>query len=223
MIKWRVMRGPADRLRELRAKRYATAVDAARAFGWNENSYKSHENGERGIRPHVAQKYAAAYGSTAAYILTGDDTRSATIQKVTSVPLRGIVAAGMFRPNDWVPEDTTTVPALVRNGIPPQKQYAVRVDGPSVNKRIADGSYAICADFDSYPGGAPPGGLVHVVHERANGEVEHTLKEIRFTSAGPTLFPVSNHPDHQEPLPLRAADEETIRIVGVVIGSFTLF
>ena len=64
---------PGDRLRELRIKKgYATASDAARAYGWNENTYKSHENGERGIKLPVARKYATAFGSSAAYILVGD-------------------------------------------------------------------------------------------------------------------------------------------------------
>jgi hypothetical protein len=222
MIKWRVMKEPCDRLRELRIKKgFETAVDAARRFGWNENVYKSHENGVRGIKPHVAKKYALAFKSTASYILTGDN-HAPVVQEVVSVALRGIVAAGMFKPNDWVPEDHTKVPAVIRNGIPPQKQYAVLVDGPSVNLRIPDGSYAICADFDSYPGGAASGSLVHAVRER-RGEVEHTLKEIRFTPNGAMLFPVSDHPDHQTPLQIGNIDGETVSIVGVVIGSYKPF
>lgn len=222
MIKWRLMNTPADRLRKLRKKmRFESAADAARAFGWNQNVYKSHENGVRGIKPQVAEKYAKAFKSTVSYILAGDEV-PVTMQSVVRVQLRGIVAAGMFRPSDWQPEDQASIPALFRNGITPDKQYAVRIDGPSVNRKIPDGAYAICAAFDAFPGGAPPGGLVHVVRER-NGEVEHTLKELRFTHEGPTLFPVSDHPDHQEPLPLRDVEGETVRIAGVVIGSFQPF
>lgn len=221
MIKWRAMREPSDRLRELRAKRFATAIEAARFFGWNENTYKSHENGERGIKPQVAKKYAQAFKSTASYILTGDND-TPVVQEVLSVPLRGIVAAGMYKPNDWLPDDEAEVPAISRKGVPATKQYAVLVSGPSVNRKIPDGAYAICADFDSYPGGAAAGSLVHVARER-RGEIEHTLKEIRFTSTGPQLFPVSDHPDHQAPLPLGEHEGETVRIVGVVIGSFQPF
>ena len=215
------MKTPADRLRELRKRKYDTAADAAKAFGWNENSYKSHENGARGIKPQVAKKYAKAFNSTASYILAGDEVPPA-VQGIISVALRGIVAAGMFRHSDWQPKEETSIPALYRKGVPPDKQYAVKIDGPSVNLKIPDGAYAICADFESMPGGAQPGGLVHVVRER-NGEVEHTIKELRYTHTGPVLYPVSSDPDHQEPLPLRDMENETVRIAGVVIGAFQSF
>lgn len=219
MIKWRVMKTPADRLRQLRKKRgFDTAADAAKAFGWNENTYKSHENGERGIKHDVAKKYAVAFKSTVAFILAGDEVPPA-VQGIVNVALRGIVAAGMFRHSDWAPEDGTNIPAMNYKGVPPEKQYAVLVEGQSVNQKIQDGAYAICAEFSAMPGGATPGGLVHVVRER-NGEVEHTIKELRYTHAGPMLYPASDDPAHQEPLPLKDMEHETVRIAGVVIGMF---
>lgn len=213
------MEEPADRLRQLRIKKgFETTADAAAAFGWNPNTYKSHENGERGIKLPVARQYASAFGSSASYILTGERA-APTISEVTSIPLMGVVAAGTFRPSDWLPEDQTAIPAVVRRDIPASRQYAVRVQGPSVNKRIADGMYAICAKFDSYPGGARLGSLVHVIRE-IGGEREHTVKEIRFTSSeGVLLVPVSDHPDHQTPLPYREGDSE-VTIEGVVIGAY---
>lgn len=217
------MKEPSDRLRELRIKKkYETAADAANAFGWNANTYKSHENGERGIKPNVARKYAAAYGSTAAYILTGDAVPN-TIQGVSSIPLEGIVAAGEFRGSEWASEDETLIPAVTRKGIPASKQYAVRIDGPSVNLRIADGMYAICAMLDSIPGGATLGSLVHVIRERDGGDREHTIKELRFTKDGPMLMPVSDDPRYQEPMPLRSTEHITITISGVVIGAYQPF
>lgn len=214
------MKEPGDRLRELRVKKgYATTADAAAAFGWNENTYKSHENGERGIRPDVARKYAAAFGSTMNYILSGESAALPAIQQVASVPLVGVVSAGVFRDSNWTPDDDTVVPAVLRKGIQVVKQYAVRVDGPSVNRRIPDGMYAICAEFDSFPGGAPMGALVHVVRDRG-GELEHTIKEIRFTKDGIVLMPVSDHPDFQKPVPFNDEDGVEVRINGVVIGSY---
>lgn len=213
---------PGDRLRELRIKKgYATTGDAARAFGWNENTYKSHENGERGIKLAVARKYASALGSTPAYILTGEGESSLRkIESVNGVRLVGVVAAGKFRDSDFVVgEDTTIIPAVARKGLDVGRQYAVRVDGPSVNQRIPDGMYAICVSLDAFPGGAPLGSLVHVEREM-DGQVEHTIKELRYTKDGLVLMPVSDDPDHQEPVKLEANEHVTVRITGVVIGAY---
>ena len=84
------MEEPNDRLRKRREKAgYKTANDAARAFGWNENTYKSHESGIRGLKRSVATRYAKAFRTTAGYLLTGqgDPTRR-------TVPVVGYVGAG---------------------------------------------------------------------------------------------------------------------------------
>jgi phage repressor protein C with HTH and peptisase S24 domain len=222
------MKKAGDRLRELRLKKgYATATDAAKAFGWNEHTYKSHENGLRGIRPDAARKYATAFGSTAAHILgmgSANGTVSDNINLVTSAPVLARVSAGAFRYDEGLEEGAVLqVPIVPRKDIPAQLQYAVIVDGPSVNKRIPDGAFAICAPFDSYPGGAQHGQLVHVVRERA-GLHEHTIKEIRYTSKGTILVPCSTDPRHQEPVQLDSGTaDELVRIQGVVIGSYQPF
>lgn len=215
------MTEPHDRLRKLRiAKGYENPSDAARAFGWNEHTYKSHENGNRGLKPLAAQKYAKAYGSSAAYIMYGTTNGGEFINHVDSAPLVGVVSAGVFLESDGLDFGEITVPLVPRKDIPGSAQYALKVAGESVNKKIPDGAFAICAAFGSYPGGAEHGTLVHVVRERA-GLHEHTIKEVRYTKDGAYLMPVSNHPDHQEPIPLGGNDETTIRIQGVVIGSFS--
>lgn len=67
------METPSDRLRQARlAKRYASATHAAEAFGWVEPTYRSHENGARGIGPKAAERYARAYGVKASWLLYGD-------------------------------------------------------------------------------------------------------------------------------------------------------
>ena len=55
------MEAPHDRLRHLReAAGYATAADFARAHGFEEGTYRSHENGSRGVRFRAAMTYATA-------------------------------------------------------------------------------------------------------------------------------------------------------------------
>lgn len=213
---------PADRLRKLRSKRgFDTAKDAADAFGWNEVTYRSHENGTRNIPLATARKYAQALGSTAAFILSEADlVDSALVNSVTNVTLVARVSTGTFRYDEGIEEGGFDVPAVPRGDIPASAQYAVIVDGPSVNKRIPDGAFAICAAFDSFPGGAQHGQLVHVVRERA-GLHEHTIKELRFGRDGMTLMPVSSDPRYQEAVKLSSGDDgEIVRIQGIVIGVF---
>lgn len=212
---------PADRLRKLRVRKFRTAKEAAKAYGWNEFTYAAHENGLRGLKTAVAEKYAAALGSTAGYLLTGggSDAPYAANQTI-SVPVVARVSAGAFREDGGLGGRSVEVPAVPRRDIPSSLQYSVLVDGPSVNEKIPDGAYAICAPFDSYPGGAQHGQLVHVVRERA-GLYEHTIKQLRYTQAGMQLFPVSTDPAHKDVITLASGDDgEVVRIHGVVIGSY---
>lgn len=220
------MTDAASRLRALRIKKgFSTAADAAKAYGWNEHTYKSHENAVRGIRPDAARKYAAAYGSTAAHIMgLGTANGSAgqnSVNHVINVPVIARVSAGAFRYDEPIEYEGYLVPVVPTKDVAAALQYSVIIDGPSVNKRIADGAFAICVPYDSYPGGAQHGQLVHVVRERA-GLYENTIKELRFNSTGMSLVPVSDDPRYQEAIELRTGDaDESVTIKGIVIGAYT--
>ena len=69
---------------------FENATDAARAFGWNENTYRSHENGERGLKKDIAEKYARAFRISAAWLLTGEGAT----QRKNIVTVAGTVIAG---------------------------------------------------------------------------------------------------------------------------------
>jgi DNA-binding XRE family transcriptional regulator len=216
-----MMKTPGDRLKELRQKRFDTAQQAAEAYGWNVVTYRSHESGMRNIPIPTARKYAAAFGTTAAHILgMNNGGNSDGVNPVNLVPLVAKASAGAFRYDEGLEAEGVLVPAVPRADISAGVQYAVQVDGPSVNLRIPDGAFAICAPYDKYPGGPTHGQLVHVVRERA-GLHEHTIKEIRYTKSGTILMPCSSDPRFQEAIDLAAPeDDATVRIHGVVIGSF---
>lgn len=214
-------KSPADRLKELREKRFETAKAAADAHGWNEVTYRSHESGMRNIPMTAARKYATAFRSSPGYILGLEaGGNSPLVNAVTYAPLVAIAAAGAFRVDDGLEIEGIQVPAVPRHDIPAGVQYSVQIDGQSVNKRIPDGAYAICAPYDRYAGGPQHGQLVHVIRERS-GLVEHTIKELRYSRDGTQLFPVSTDPKHQEPLVLGTGEDgEIVRIHGVVIGVY---
>lgn len=217
-----MMRTPGDRLRELReAKGYQTAKEAAEAFGWNEVTYRAHENGTRTITFPVARKYAQAYAVRPGYILTGESNNNSAphVNLVANVPLVGTVSAGVFREAEGLVSEGVLVPAVPRPDVPASAQYAVKVDGPSVNQKIPDGAYAIVAKLESFPGGPSHGTLVHVVREKA-GLYEHTIKELRYTREGVRLAPVSSDPRFQGLLDPEDDEDAIVRIEGVVIGKY---
>jgi SOS-response transcriptional repressor LexA len=75
------MNSPGARLKAARKHAgYDTAKNAAEAFGWNVNTYKSHENGKRGLLDDAARRYAKAFAVAASW-LTLDENPPAWIGK----------------------------------------------------------------------------------------------------------------------------------------------
>lgn len=61
-----------QRLKFVRERaKFETAADAARRFGWNETTYRSHENGHRGFPAKRAPIYAKAYKVSEEWLLYG--------------------------------------------------------------------------------------------------------------------------------------------------------
>lgn len=87
---------PNQRLQEARKRaKFDTPTDAARAFGWNEVTYRAHENGERGIRRVPAEKYAKAFRVPVEWLLFGKGReRPVEAERPKVVPLVGYVGAG---------------------------------------------------------------------------------------------------------------------------------
>ena len=62
-----------DRLKQARIKAgFKTATAAIEKLKWNSRTYRAHENGQNNFNVIHAEKYAKAYGVTAAWLLVGD-------------------------------------------------------------------------------------------------------------------------------------------------------
>lgn len=87
---------PHERLRQARLEaKFEDAVAAARAYGWGESTYISHENGTRGLKPEVADRYAKAFKVPAEWLLYGKGRKPARpAEAPKTVPLVGYVGAG---------------------------------------------------------------------------------------------------------------------------------
>lgn len=139
----------SERLRAARlGAGFATAADAARAFGWKEPTYFGHENGSRGLTVETAHRYARHFRVTPEWLLYGTGEA-----RKKPVPLVGYVGAGaeVFPVDDGGCLDEVDPPP----GIGPSA-VAVKVRGDSMRPRYMEGDVLI---YDQ-----------HVPIERADGE-----------------------------------------------------
>lgn len=149
---------------------------------------------------------------------------SSRIESSSAVPVRSgmLPIMGAAHATSWMerqplfdePEDWLAIPFHSYQAQP--GQYVLRIIGPSVNKTAPEGHYAICQKYGEANHNAPSGKFVHV--ERLRGDfVEWTIKKVRWEAGGMTLWPDSDHPDHQEPIDM-GEPGVTVRIVGLVTG-----
>lgn len=137
----RMMEEPFERLQKARrAAGYDEATDAARAFGWNENTYRSHENGQRGLRKDVAERYGRAFRVSAAWLLTGEGkAERSNIARVV-----GRIGAGaeiLVDGEDWPVDGLYEIelPFPISDDV-----IAFEVEGESMWPRYDPGDIIIC-------------------------------------------------------------------------------
>lgn len=130
-----------ERLQRARANAgYQTPSDAARAFGWNEITYRAHENGGRGLKKDVAERYAKAFRISPAWLLTGEGK----MERGNVVAVRGRIGAGA----EISPEDEQVPPeGLYEIEAPfpvPDDAIAFEVVGDSMWPRYDPGDVIVC-------------------------------------------------------------------------------
>ncbi|KTS44095.1 hypothetical protein SB2_25505 [Methylobacterium radiotolerans] len=111
------------------------------------------------------------------------------------------------------PEEWLTVPYSTYEPIP--GQYVLKIVGPSVDRVAPEGTYAICQQFGEGLHSLPNGKFVHAERER-QGEVEWTIKQVKWDGQKMILCPHSHHKDHQAPL-MMGTKGDKVRIRGVVL------
>ena len=139
------MEQPHDRLAAARrAAGYDNATDAARACGWNENTYRSHENGERGLRLAVAERYARAFNTSAAWLLTGEGEAEAASARRNVVRLAGRIGAGAVIDADFEQEPAEGFAEIEIPYPVPEDAVAFEIIGDSMWPRYDPGDIVIC-------------------------------------------------------------------------------
>lgn len=127
-----------ERLRRARIDAgYETAAEAARALGWNVNTYTSSENGTRGLTQQKALDYSRAFGVGLEWLMTGRGIKSRGGRRM--IPVVGYVGAGAHLHYD-------TSGFLEEIEAPPgshDEDRAARVRGDSQYPRYMDGDLIV--------------------------------------------------------------------------------
>lgn len=144
--------------------------------------------------------------------------------------IEGLDVVGKIQAGNWLDRsiidhdgDHEIIPVARDPRFPHAKQYAMAVEGDSMDREYPDGSYVTCVDFIDSGLSLRNGLIVHV--ERHNGPlVEVTLKAIETVDGKRMLVPRSSNPRHK-PIEINGDAGTEIVVRGVVTGSYrrTLF
>ena len=141
----------------------------------------------------------------------------------------GYVAAGVWLDLDQAEgADDVVLPITPDPRFPKDRQFAVRVQGNSINKIASDGQYLLCLGVDYSEDGQPlveTGDLAVIERIRSDGLREATVKRVRLTDDGWELHPESTESRHSGVLRLDEGlfhDEEgfEVRVIGKVLWAF---
>ena len=215
-----MMNNPSERLKHARAKRgFSTATEAANAFGWNKNTYRSHENGHRNFTKDDAQKYGRRLQVSVSWLLLGNREFSEHSSMHPEVGLRRVPvlsfadAGRMTETSDphevQVGDELVSLDESTDVG---ERAFAVYVKGDSMSSTIAmsfDDGDIIIIDPDAV---IIPGCFVVA---KVNGGDEATFNKFRLVS------PAQTNPRVIDLVPLNP-DYPTIHInaanPGIIIG-----
>lgn len=122
----------AKRLKQARKDAgYDSTRAAAEAYGWTHNTYKSHENGIRGVPLGTLQQYARAYRKSLTWLLTGRG--AAALNGKLTAPVVGYVGAGeVVLPIDDYPIGQGFEHVDLPEGVFGEDIVAVRIRGDSM-------------------------------------------------------------------------------------------
>ena len=129
----------------------------------------------------------------------------------------GEVAAGAWREVAYLDFDEIEIPYAIDPKWPREAVWALRVRGPSINKKADDGDYVAVLDINAAPREFRAGDWVVVQRQRGD-IVECTVKQVGGSPGSWLLYPASTDARFQEPVPLNDSTVDEVRVVGFVLS-----
>lgn len=220
---------PGERLRQKRQEKGLSAEDLAARVGRSVSAVRNQENGTNGIPATLAKKYAAALGTTAGWLLYGDNSPEPVRPPTTEeLPIVGPIQAGAWLMIDETVQDEPIYFAAVADKrYPHARQWLREVRGDSMNARgISPGDLAHIVDVVEAGINLNSGMIVEVTRLRDGGALrEITLKEVEITPGAVRLWPRSTNPRWTEPLTLDDGDgrDTEVQVTGLLLQAIKRF
>jgi transcriptional regulator with XRE-family HTH domain len=205
-----------NRIRELRSAKGLDMVDLGKMVGTTHATISRLETGKMGLTEVWAAKIADALGVHISEIF-GDIVPA----KATGLPVLGDVHAGVWREVDLGDEPKESPLPIGRDPLYPNvTQFALRVQGESMNRVVREGAYIVCVSWAEL-GRQPRDNDLVVIERRRDGLVETTIKRIRNIGQEVFLMPDSDDPRWQQPIPLDGGlENDEIVITALVVGKY---
>lgn len=210
-----------EKIRQIRVSLGLDQTDFAKKLGSNQPNVSRWESKGQTPSSDILIKIAELGGMSLADLL-GMKARASIAPKNPNVTVIGAVQAGAWTEAiEWPFEDQYEIPTYTPPKYIAYPKFAVEVRGPSMNRRYPEGSVLICVKLIDMDHEIEPGTRYIIQRRDAAGDHEMTVKELRVDENGnPWLWPDSDHPEHQSPLPVSGIDGDEIQILAIVVSSY---
>jgi transcriptional regulator with XRE-family HTH domain len=209
-----------NRIKELRDKRGLTLEKLSALLNTTPTTVNRLELGKRELTLKWIFKISEALSVQPAEIFG----ELLTATPASRLPVKGEVAAGIWKEGDVFDEPRhSAVPIGPDPRYMDKEQYALIVQGTSMNKLFKPGTFIVCVPWDELGRPIRHDDVV-VVERRRDGMVEHTVKRVASRGRSVRLMPESDDPKWQESLALEPdKDGDEISIKALVVGKYEQF
>lgn len=218
---------PGARLREARTNAGLSVEQLAERVQKAASTVRAHENGQNGIKPPMAQRYARAVGVSPEWLLYGRsaDDHGRT-PELSELPLLANIQAGAwFAMDDTGQDEPEMVPHAKDRAYPHARQWLREVQGDSMNAAgVMPGDLAHLVEF--FGSGLENGMIVEVTRTRDGGALrEITLKEVEVSDRGILLWPRSTNPRWKDPVRLNddTGSDIEVEVTGILVATTRRF
>lgn len=190
-------------LRRLRKARGESQQDVAAMIGAKQSTVSRWERDEQEPEPAHLARLAAWAKEDVAEWLNRYVGEFPVHDYGDFLPVVGAVEADYWAAGwEWPETDKFDVAVPADRRFPDIERFGLLVRGPAMDKLYPDGAIAICANLTDLGTPPAPGQKFVVLRRDPADRYEVTIKELAYDQDGtPWLWPRSNHPAHQTPLP----------------------
>ena len=205
-------------IKEIRLKNKLSKVEMAKKLDVSEGTIRMWESGKNEPRMGMVEKISDLFNVSKGYLLGEiDSVDLPKFEQDVDLSYYGKVSAGNFE-EMAVESSTIKVPSSIFNGRKPSECIALQINGDSMNKILANGSYIVVHDYRINQDYKLNSNDILVL--RIGGE--YTVKRVRRTETKLHLDPVSYSDEFKtNSYELDSIDE--IEVIGKVIYNYQIF